>query len=91
MATILPALSNFILGIIMRLYIIFHKCRVLFPSISFPELPLLWLQDRIGEHVLRVRKERPGVGRVDLLHLMIDAVTEHPITVRYIKTHNVAF
>jgi hypothetical protein len=85
LATALPSLASFILQIFMRLYIFLHKLNDIFSFIHFPELPLLWLHDRIGEHVIRVRKERNEIGRVDLLHLMIDAATDQDIVVRKIK------
>ena len=85
LATALPWLGSPILRVFMHVYVLLHKLHEMFPSINFPELPLLWLHDRVGEHVLRVRKDRHENGRVDLLHLMINAATDQEIKVRNMR------
>lgn len=84
MATALPALTAFILGMFMRVYLLLHKFNDVFSFMNLPEWPLLWLQARIGEHVLRVREDKKDVGRVDLLHLLIEASTDENIVVSQI-------
>ncbi|CAF1336411.1 unnamed protein product [Adineta steineri] len=79
LATALPALGGFILQIFMRLFMLLHKLNKTFSFVHFPEMPLLWLLDHIGEHVIRVRTEENEIDRVDLLHIMLDAATDQSI------------
>ena len=86
LATALPAVGGFILQVFMRLYMFLQKLNETFSFIHLPELPLLWLLDHTGEHVIRVRKEGNKSGRMDLLHTMLEAATDQIIVVR--KTIN---
>ena len=87
LATALPALGGFILRMFMRLFMFLHKLKAIFPSVRFPEMPLLWLLDHIGEHVISVRKEKNTTGRVDILHIMLDAATDQNIVVSNYSEH----
>ncbi|CAF1362555.1 unnamed protein product [Rotaria sordida] len=79
-ASILPSFVGIIIfRAVIRFNSLILKWNETFPFFQFNELPYLWLLSRISGLVVQARQDLGQSVRVDLLHLLLNAVTDQSI------------